>query len=78
MKGESRLFCGMDHFTQLIGVQHYDRFQHLTITDGTDMMLERLDELGGIVRHLTNPSVFNKRTEHHRQATRYTSTHLRV
>ncbi|AGI68807.1 hypothetical protein OAN307_c32970 [Octadecabacter antarcticus 307] len=46
-------------------------------TDGTDIIPERLDELG-IVRHLTNPSVFNKKSHHHWQVIRYVNTPARL
>jgi hypothetical protein len=76
MKDEAPFILEWIAYHQLIGVNDMIVFSN-DCTDGTDMMLERLDELG-IVRHLTNPSVFNKRTEHHRQATRYVNTLARL
>jgi len=46
-------------------------------TDGTDMMLERLDEMG-LVRHMPNPSVFTGSEHHHWQIIHYVNTSLRL
>ncbi|MBF9034980.1 glycosyltransferase family 92 protein [Rhodobacterales bacterium HKCCE2091] len=45
-------------------------------TDGTDLMLERLDDMG-LVRHMPNPSMYRGATTHHHAVIHYIDTFLR-
>ena len=76
MKNEAPFILEWIAYHQLIGINDMIVFSN-HCTDGTDHMLERLDEMG-IVRHLTNPSVFNENSHHHWQATRYVNTLARL
>jgi len=46
-------------------------------SDGTDLILERLDEMG-LLRHMTNPSVYIKSGNHHWEAVRFMNTQKRL
>lgn len=76
MKNEAPFILEWFAYHTLIGVNDFITFTN-HCTDGTDRMLERLDELG-LVRHLTNPSVYLKNSHHHWQATRYVNSLARL
>ncbi len=76
MKDEAPFILEWIAYHRLIGINDFIVFTN-HCTDGTDKMLERLDELG-LVRHLTNPSVFNNNSHHHWQAIRYVNTLARL
>lgn len=76
MKDEGPFILEWIAYHNLIGINDFLVFSN-DCTDGTDKILERLDELG-IVRHLTNPSVFNKSSRHHWQAIGYVNTLARL
>ena len=76
MKNEAPFILEWFAYHTLIGINDFIVFSN-DCTDGTDRMLERLDELG-LIRHLTNPSVYLKNTHHHWQATRYANSLARL
>lgn len=75
MKDEAPFILEWISYHRLIGINDFIIFTN-HCTDGTDPIIERLDEMG-IVRHYTNPSVFTGNTHHHWQAIRYVNTLLR-
>ena len=76
MKDEAPFILEWVAYHRLIGVNDLIVFSN-DCTDGTDMMLERLDDMG-LVRHYTNPSVYTERTKHHLQVIRYVNTFSRL
>ncbi|MEM9757185.1 MAG: glycosyltransferase family 2 protein [Pseudomonadota bacterium] len=69
MKNEGPFILEWVAYHRLIGVSDVLVFRN-DCEDGTDMILERLDELG-VVRHLPNPSRSVGSAEHHKTAVRY-------
>jgi hypothetical protein len=63
MKDEVPFILDWIAYHLLIGINDMFVFSN-DCMDGTNIMLKRLDEMG-IVRHLTNPPVFNNKTHHH-------------
>ncbi|WP_093994536.1 glycosyltransferase family 2 protein [Octadecabacter ascidiaceicola] len=76
MKDEAPFILEWYAYHSLIGVNDFLVFSN-DCTDGTDQMLERLDELGKL-RHFTNPSVYSNNVHHHWQATKYINTFARL
>jgi len=72
VKDEAPFLLEWVAYHHLIGVNDIIVFSN-DCTDGTNLMLERLDELG-LVRHLTNPSVYTERPKHHLQVIKYINT----
>ncbi len=72
MKNEAPNLLEWVAYHRLIGVNDMIVFSN-HCTDGTNLMLERLDELG-ILRHYANPSVYTERNKHHLQVIRYVNT----
>ena len=69
MKNEAPFLLEWVAYHRLIGVNDMIVFTN-DCTDGTDRMLERLDELGEL-RHFTNPSFLIEGAKHHLTAIRY-------
>ena len=70
MKNEGPFMLEWLVYHRLIGFNDFIVFTN-DCTDGTEMMAERLDEMG-LIRHLPNPSIFNRgKGGHHWAAMRY-------
>ena len=76
MKNEAPFLLEWVAYHRLIGVNDILVFTN-HCTDGTDLMLERLDEMG-LVRHYPNPSVYQDETNHHWHVIRYINTSQRL
>ncbi|AKS45824.1 Glycosyl transferase family 2 [Octadecabacter temperatus] len=76
MKDEAPFILEWYAYHSLIGFNDFLVFSN-DCTDGTDLMLERLDELGKL-RHFANPTMFTKSTHHHWQVIRYINTFTRL
>ncbi len=76
MKNEAPFLLEWVAYHRLIGVNDILVFSN-DCTDGTDRMLERLDELG-LVRHFANPSFLAKSDKHHLMMMRYVNRLERV
>ncbi len=76
MKDEAPFLLEWVAYHRLIGINDILVFSN-GCTDGTDLMLERLDELG-VVRHFPNPSTIMDMTKHHLAAIRYINTSRRL
>ncbi|QQA42088.1 glycosyltransferase family 2 protein [Pelagovum pacificum] len=63
MKNEGPFILEWLAYHRLIGFNDFTIFTN-DCSDGTDLILERLDEMG-LVRHLPNPSVVTDATNHH-------------
>lgn len=75
MKNEAPFLLEWVAYHRLIGVNDMLVFTN-DCTDGTDRMLERLDEMG-VLRHYANPSMINGNPKHHLQVIRYINALLR-
>jgi len=69
MKDEGPFLLEWVAYHRLIGVNDILVFSN-DCTDGTEQMLERLDEMG-VLRHYPNPSFLTGDTKYHRQAIRF-------
>ncbi len=76
MKDEAPFLLEWVAYHRLIGINDILVFSN-DCTDGTDVMLERLDEMGEL-RHFANPSMVNGQTKHHLQVIRYINTSKRL
>ncbi len=76
MKDEAPYLLEWVAYHRLIGINDIIVFSN-GCTDGTDLMLERLDELG-VLRHFPNPSAVMDMTRHHLAAIRYINTSRRL
>lgn len=76
MKDEAPFILEWVAYHRLIGINDPLVFTN-HCSDGTDHMIERLDELG-LVRHFANPSVFTGSPRHHWQVIRYANTLKRL
>lgn len=72
MKNEAPFLLEWVAYHHLVGVNDIVVFSN-HCTDGTNLMLERLDEMG-LLRHYCNPSVYLGRDKHHLQVIRYVNT----
>lgn len=76
MKNEAPFLLEWVAYHLLVGVNDILVFSN-DCTDGTDLMLERLDELG-FLRHYPNPSMYLQHPKHHLQVIRYINTSHRL
>ena len=76
MKDEALYLLEWVAYHRLIGVNDILVFSN-DCTDGTDQMLERLDEMG-VLRHYANPSMYTQKSRHHWQVIRYINTMKRL
>lgn len=76
MKDEGPYILEWVAYHRLIGFNDFLIFTN-DCSDGTDMILERLDEMG-LVRHMPNPSMYTHSDRHHWQAIRYANTFPRL
>ncbi|MEM9854722.1 MAG: glycosyltransferase family 2 protein [Pseudomonadota bacterium] len=76
MKDEGPYILEWVAYHRLIGINDIIVFSN-DCRDGTDQMLERLDDMG-IIRHLPNPSMFTGNTHHHWQVINYMNTFPRM
>jgi hypothetical protein len=76
MKNEAPFLLEWVAYHRLIGINDILVFSN-DCTDGTDQMLERLDEMG-MLRHYPNPSMINGSGKHHLQLIRYINTSDRL
>ena len=76
MKDEAPYLLEWVAYHRLIGINDIIVFSNGCV-DGTDLMLERLDELG-VLRHFPNPSGVMDMTRHHLAAIRYINTSRRL
>lgn len=76
MKDEGPFILEWVAYHRLIGFNDIHVFTN-DCTDGTDQILERLDEMG-LLRHLTNPSVYQGSANHHWEAVRYMNSQPRL
>ncbi|SLN17324.1 glycosyltransferase family 2 protein [Pseudooctadecabacter jejudonensis] len=76
MKNEAPFLLEWVAYHRMIGVNDMLVFSN-DCTDGTNLMLERLDEMG-VLRHYPNPSMYLARDKHHLQVIRYINTSERL
>ncbi len=76
MKNEAPYLLEWVAYHRMIGVNDILVFSN-DCRDGTDLMLERLDEMG-VLRHYPNPSMFTGSTKHHLQVIRYINSGQRL
>lgn len=76
MKDEGPFILEWVAYHRLIGFNDIHVFSN-DCADGTDLILERLDEMG-LLRHLTNPSVYQQSNNHHWEAVRYMNSQARL
>ncbi|QQA41266.1 glycosyltransferase family 2 protein [Pelagovum pacificum] len=76
MKNEAPYILEWVAYHRLIGINDILVFSN-DCTDGTDQMLERLDELG-LLRHYPNPSMTNQSEKHHREVINYINSSARL
>ncbi|MEM9435829.1 MAG: glycosyltransferase family 2 protein [Pseudomonadota bacterium] len=76
MKDEGPFILEWVAYHKLIGINDIIVFSN-DCQDGTDQILERLDEMG-VIRHLPNPSMFTQSTRHHWQVINYVNTFPRL
>ena len=76
MKDEAPYLLEWVAYHRLIGFNDIIVFSN-DCTDGTDQMLERLDEMG-LLRHYANPSMFIGAGNHHQKMMRYVNTMPRL
>jgi hypothetical protein len=76
MKDEAPFLLEWVAYHRLIGVNDIHVFSN-DCSDGTDQMLERLDDLG-LLRHFSNPSMIMEQNNHHQQMLRYVNTWPRL
>lgn len=76
MKNEGPYILEWLAYHHLIGVNDFLVFTN-ACADGSDQMLERLDEMG-IVRHMPNPSTVTGSTAHHLELIRYINAFPRI
>ncbi len=72
MRNEAPYLLEWVAYHRLIGINDIVVFSN-HCTDGTNLMLERLDELG-LIRHYTNPSVYTGHSKHHLEVIRYVNS----
>ena len=76
MKDEAPFILEWVAYHRLIGLNDILVFSN-DCSDGTDDMLDRLDDLG-LIRHFPNPSMFTGNPKHHLQVVRYVNTFSRL
>jgi len=76
MKNEAPFLLEWVAYHRMIGVNDILVFSN-DCTDGTNLMLERLDEMG-VLRHYPNPSMFTGHVKHHLEVIRYVNTSERL
>jgi len=76
MKDEAPFLLEWVAYHRLIGMNDIHVFSN-DCSDGTDQMLERLDDLG-LLRHFSNPSMIMEQNNHHQQMLRYVNTWPRL
>lgn len=76
MKNEAPFLLEWVAYHRMIGVNDMLVFSN-DCTDGTNLMLERLDEMG-VLRHYPNPSMYLDRDKHHLQVIKYINTSERL
>ena len=76
MKNEGPYVLEWVAYHRMIGFNDIHVFTN-HCTDGTDLMLERLDEMG-LLRHLPNPSVYTGSAHHHWAMLHYVNTFARL
>ncbi|ROU00101.1 glycosyltransferase family 2 protein [Histidinibacterium lentulum] len=76
MKDEAPFLLEWVAYHRLIGLNDIHVFSN-DCSDGTDLMLERLDDLG-LLRHYSNPSMIMDAQNHHQQMLRYVNTWPRL